>query len=548
MTNNILTTNSTTALGLNAGDTVYVVAGVSLITNSSAIGAFSPTAFGVSITIDGTMAIVGGGGAAIALPSTAAGFDATGFGGQSISIGAAGTLRNFTTGGAISTIGTSNSVINAGLIATGGTGIINNGVGFSLNNSGQILTSGTGLFQTGGFASVTNSGTIATIGGAAISITGDLADVGNTGRLSGITGIGLSGNFANLRNAGVIDARTGVGVNGNDAHITNTATGQIMSSQTAVVLSGAGTQRISNAGDLDGGIGAVRVDSTPNPGAIKTVITNTGHLQGGEYAMSLGGNNASVFNHGTMDGGSVAAVQMAFGSLTLALVNTGTIRAGDGVAILGNASVETITNSGTIIGNLLLAAGADRVTNAGLIRGAVDLGTGADVVNTIEGRITGSITGGLGNDTVLGGAAGEAISGGADNDRLAGNGGDDVLLGGLGLDALSGGAGNDRLTGDLGKDALTGGIGADLFIFANAASIGLGATRDKITDFTHGVDDLTMVFMNSFIGAAAFTAAGQVRYNATTGILSGSTDADVAAEWTMLLVNKPVLTAADFVF
>jgi hypothetical protein len=30
--------------------------------------------------------------------------------------------------------------------------------------------------------------------------------------------------------------------------------------------------------------------------------------------------------------------------------------------------------------------------------------------------------------------------------------------------------------------------------------------------------------------------------------LSGSTDADISAEWTLLLVNKPVITAGDFVF
>jgi Ca2+-binding RTX toxin-like protein len=548
MTNNILTTNSTIALGLNAGDTVFVAAGVSLLTTSSAVGASSFTTFGVSITIDGTMAIVGLGGATIALPTSAAGFDATGFGGQIINIGAAGTLRNATTGGAISIIGTNNSVTNAGLIATGGTGISNTGGQFALVNTGDILTSGVGLQQIGDSARVVNTGHMVSAFDGAINISGSAAQVRNAGYLSGITGISVNGSFANVRNAGVIDAGTGMAINGNDARITNTVAGQITSSQTAIVLTGDGTQHISNAGDLNGDVGAVRVDFTGNPASGPTIIINTGHMQGGDFALSLGNITTTLTNHGTIDGGSIAAVQSGFDSLSMTLMNTGTIRANGGVAILGNTGVESITNSGAIIGNLVLDAGADRVTNAGLIRGGVDLGLGADVVNTIEGRITGGILGGAGNDTMLGGVAAEVMSGGADNDSLAGNGGDDVLLGGLGLDVLSGGAGNDRITGDLGKDALTGGIGADLFIFANAASIGLGATRDKITDFTHGVDDMVMTFMNSFIGAAAFTAAGQVRYNATTGILSGSTDADVAAEWTMLLVNKPVLTAGDFVF
>jgi hypothetical protein len=39
-----------------------------------------------------------------------------------------------------------------------------------------------------------------------------------------------------------------------------------------------------------------------------------------------------------------------------------------------------------------------------------------------------------------------------------------------------------------------------------------------------------------------------VRYVQATGVLSGSTDGDVAAEWALLLASKPVITAGDFVF
>lgn len=548
MPSTTIITNATTPLPLFAGDTLFVVAGASLITTSSAIGASSATTFGVAITIDGTIAIAGQGGAAIALPTSATGVDATGFGGQIISIGAQGTLRNFTTGGLISTIGTNNLVVNAGLMASGSAGITNTGAQFSLINTGQILTSGAGLLQNGGGVIVDNSGKISSLGNAAINITGDLAEVRNTGMMSGSTGIGVSGAFADVTNAGTITGRTGIGINGDNAHVSNMAAGQIAASQTAVVLTGNGTLRLMNAGDLEGGIEAVRVDGTGNPAAIRTIITNTGHMLGGDYGLSLGSVNTTVINHGSIDGGHIAAVQMGFATQSLTLTNTGILRAGDGVAIAGNAGVEAITNSGTIIGAVTLDAGADRITNAGLIRGVVDMGAGADNVNTIEGRITGSIVAGAGNDVVQGGVAAEAIFGGADNDALLGNGGDDVLQGGLGLDTLFGGAGNDRLTGDLGKDALSGGLGADVFIFANAASIGLGSTRDRITDFQSGADDLVMTFMDRFIGTAPFTAAGQVRYNAATGILSGNTDTDVAAEWTLLLVNKPVITAGDFVF
>jgi serralysin len=95
---------------------------------------------------------------------------------------------------------------------------------------------------------------------------------------------------------------------------------------------------------------------------------------------------------------------------------------------------------------------------------------------------------------------------------------------------------------------LAGGLGADVFVFTSKATLGIGVARDQITDFVHLVDDFEMIFMNAFIGNAAFTAAGQVRYVQATGLLTGSTDGDASAEWTLLLVNKPVITAADFVF
>jgi Ca2+-binding RTX toxin-like protein len=214
----------------------------------------------------------------------------------------------------------------------------------------------------------------------------------------------------------------------------------------------------------------------------------------------------------------------------------------------GNTGVETLRNTGTVNGDVLLDAGNDRVTNDGLIRGTVNMGADADAYSGLVGRLIGLLLGGAGNDTLTGGTAGDVVNGGTENDVVAGAGGADRLFGAAGTDTLSGGDGADFLAGATGRDVLTGGAGADVFAFTSAATAGIGAARDQITDFTHGVDDLEMIFMNAFIGSAAFTAAGQVRYVQATGLLTGSTDADAAAEWAVLLVNKPVLTAGDFVF
>jgi hypothetical protein len=96
---------------------------------------------------------------------------------------------------------------------------------------------------------------------------------------------------------------------------------------------------------------------------------------------------------------------------------------------------------------------------------------------------------------------------------------------------------------------MTGGAGADVFILLSAAETALTATtRDAITDFVAGTDDMRMIFMNTFIGAAGFTAVGQVRYVAASGLLTGNTDGDVAAEWSLQMATGLVLTAGDFVF
>jgi Ca2+-binding RTX toxin-like protein len=67
------------------------------------------------------------------------------------------------------------------------------------------------------------------------------------------------------------------------------------------------------------------------------------------------------------------------------------------------------------------------------------------------------LTGGLGNDLLLGGAGDDDILGGLGNDVLVGDGGDDELVGGLGRDILIGGLGADSLNSGSDEDILVGG-------------------------------------------------------------------------------------------
>ena len=165
----------------------------------------------------------------------------------------------------------------------------------------------------------------------------------------------------------------------------------------------------------------------------------------------------------------------------------------------------------------------------------------------------------VGNDVINGTPNNDVVKGFNGNDTLNGLSGNDNLNGGPGADNLIGGLGLDTLIGGTGKDTLTGGVGNDIFDFNAYNEMGLGTTRDVITDFTRGQDkiDLSTIDPNSTLAgnqafkfislATAFNSPGQIHYKA--GIISINTDTDTAAEYEIQLtgVAPATLTATDFV-
>lgn len=83
----------------------------------------------------------------------------------------------------------------------------------------------------------------------------------------------------------------------------------------------------------------------------------------------------------------------------------------------------------------------------------LQLGTASRVALGVAG--VEQVTGGSGDDLLMGNGANNVLNGGAGND---------VLVGQLGDDTLDGGTGNDVLIGGYGADKLSGGIGQDLLI------------------------------------------------------------------------------------
>ena len=167
--------------------------------------------------------------------------------------------------------------------------------------------------------------------------------------------------------------------------------------------------------------------------------------------------------------------------------NYGTIRAD--IAIYGPSSYKEISTSvsldnrqavtnhaGALIdGDIQLFWGTDSISNQGTILGNIDMGDGDDLVDSVGGTIDGKVDLGFGNDEFRGGENADTVVGYVGNDKLSGNGGADLLLGGFGDDMIDGGAGNDGLYGEIGNDTLRlaggdralGGAGDDRFEIAD---------------------------------------------------------------------------------
>ena len=139
----------------------------------------------------------------------------------------------------------------------------------------------------------------------------------------------------------------------------------------------------------------------------------------------------------------------------------------------------------------------------------------------------------------------------------------DVLKGTSKNDTISGLEGNDTLIGGLGTDILTGGSGADVFKFnsADESEISL-KLPDNITDFNSNDGDkidLSFIDINaaalnkkafSFIGSEEFSktdASGQLRFDVTSHILYGSSNADNKAEFSIQLNGVSSLVISDFI-
>jgi Ca2+-binding RTX toxin-like protein len=142
------------------------------------------------------------------------------------------------------------------------------------------------------------------------------------------------------------------------------------------------------------------------------------------------------------------------------------LRGGDGNDILTGGTGTDVLDGGPGADKMLGGAGSDLVTYASrTLPVTADLDGVADDGETGEGDLIGTdvenLTGGSGNDVLIGNGANNMFNGGPGNDTLTGLAGSDSLTGGLGNDALSGGDGDDYLLVEGGTNTADGGAGND---------------------------------------------------------------------------------------
>jgi len=322
-----------------------------------------------------------------------------------------------------------------------------------------------------------------------------------------------------------------------------------------------------------------------------TVIREAGIVQqfsSGGAGIRMTGSGSVLDNRGKIYSPDFAVLMGSTGTGTTKIINTGLIEATEARAIVRfGATTETIStiNTGTIRGATASydgkegAIGKDLITNNGKMFGDIILGGGDDSYNGTNGRLTGAVFGGVGNDTLRGGVDNDKFNGGDGIDKLFGGNGNDTLNGDVGNDVLQGDAGNDILTGGsgidtlyggLGKDTLTGGAdklyggsGADTFVFRSVKESTVAASgRDTIFDFSQREKDkidLKAIDADtthakdhafSFIGKKAFSKdAGELRYEKKGGdtIIHGDVNGDGKADFSILVDASIDFTKADFI-
>lgn len=232
-------------------------------------------------------------------------------------------------GSTISTTGQGSSGIDVGAMS-------------AVTNAGRITTSGDASLgiDAGAGSSVINNGAIETSANNSIGVRVAGGSVTNTGSIRSVL----------TRPAFALTPTVGVSIAGITAQFTNAANGSVVATHIGVRLSGTQQAGISNVG---------RIEVSPPTG-------QDGALPSGGAALVVSGSSGvDAFNSGLI---------IARGGLP---------------AIRSLGPAVTLTNSGTIVGDIILSGGNDTiiVRETSSIDGAIDFGAGDDLIAFQNGGV-----------------------------------------------------------------------------------------------------------------------------------------------------------------
>ena len=269
------------------------------------------------------------------------------------------------------------------------------------------------------------------------------------------------------------------------------ATGSITADQDAIEINGdteviSGRVDISNDGRITGGDDGIYVSQVYDFTLNNTGKVETTDFAFSDYAVFASVNTSEIFNTGTIvaresayaiaiftptngtDGGpntitntgtiitDIGAISIYSSKKVDHVTNDGFIQGSLRLQGGENSSLayaDTLINSGTIVGDVVMGYGGDRINNTGLIEGTIDLGDDNDVLDGETGEIKGPILAGSGDDIIKSGIGDDVVYGDNGDDIIHSGKGDDFLEGGNGRDRMYGGEGNDTAGY---RDSLTG--------------------------------------------------------------------------------------------
>ena len=256
--------------------------------------------------------------------------------------------------------------------------------------------------------------------------------------------------------------------------------------------------------DATGAVTVNLLTGTATGAAGKDTLFNIENIFGSSYADTLTGDANGNQLYGGAGNDSLSS---GGGGDTLhGDAGDDSLSGGDGDDWLDGGDGNDVLNGGAGGGDTAEYSNATSSVNVSLLTGTATGGLGNDTLLNIE-HVNGSfsasntLTGNASSNQLTGGIDKDTLSGGAGDDTLLGDGGDDTLNGGTGADSMSGGSGNDSYVVDNVDDVVTE------FFFGGLDKVSSSVTYTLSAE----VENLTLT------GASAINGTGNGKANVITG-------------------------------